>query len=206
MIKTKVILSWVVSALLLLMAGCANPVNRVTFKRYYTAGYVAENNKDYSAAKENYYRALVNARIGNLEPQLEASAAYSLGRMLGIQCDLDNAEKLLLEALQIDQKSNGPVHMSYFELARLNQAQQKYFESTAYFEKALPLVDNKKFIEADPIGMAGLFDEYSNALKLIGRQVDAEKIATRAQLLRKEYPGRKVVVERTPYNENCGKK
>lgn len=195
-----------VASVLFVVMGCANPVNKVTYKKYYQWGMTAEQSQDYAKAKENYYRALVNARIGNLDPQDNASAAYSLGRMLGILCDHDNAEKMLLEALQFDEQSHGPVHMSFIELARLKLDQGKYSESTAYFEKALPLVDKKEYIDVDPIGFAVIFGEYSDALAKTGRQADAEKFAARAQQFRMDYPDRKAVAERTPYKENCDKK
>lgn len=195
----------VIVSALLAIAGCANPINRVTYKRYYQWGMAAEQNQDYEKAKENYYRALVNARIGNLGPQDNASAAYSLGRMLGILCDHDNAEKMLLEGLQFDEQSHGPVHMSFIELARLKFDQGKYGESVAYFKKALPLVDKKEYIDADPIGFAVIYGEYSDALSKTGRQADAEKLAVKAEQLRMDYPDRKAVAERTPYKENCGK-
>ncbi|OGW39830.1 MAG: hypothetical protein A2X58_01460 [Nitrospirae bacterium GWC2_56_14] len=95
-----------VLSILVLLSGCANPLNRATFQRYYQAGIGAESQGDYNAAKENYYRALVNARIGNLEPELHASSSYSLGRMLGALCDRENSKKLLLEALKFDKESS----------------------------------------------------------------------------------------------------
>jgi len=205
--KMKIYVLFVVAAsALLLVTGCANPINRVTYKRYYQGGMAAEQSQEYEKAKENYYRALVNARIGNLGPQDNASAAYSLGRMLGILCDHDNAEKMLLEALQFDEQSHGPVHMSFIELARLKLDQGKYSESVVYFEKALPLVDKNEYIEVDPIGFAVIFGEYSDALTKAGRQVDSVKFTARSEQFRNDYPDRKAVAERTPYKENCGKK
>jgi len=58
-----------VALLFFILNGCANPINRVTYQRYYQAGVAAEQNGQYGLAKINYYRALVNAQMGNLEPQ-----------------------------------------------------------------------------------------------------------------------------------------
>ncbi len=191
---------------LVLIPGCANPLNRATFQRYYQAGMGAESQGDYSAAKENYYRALVNARIGNLEPQLHACSSYSLGRMLGALCDHENSEKLLLEALKFDKESSGPVYMDFFELAYLKYDQGNFAQAATYFAEAIPLVDNQKFIETDPGTFIGHFQQYSNALSRIGKNDDAKLFSDRAKKLAEMYPDAKPKAKRLDYNQNCSKK
>ena len=140
------IVNYILCALIVFsVTGCANPINRVKYDKYYSWGVGAEQNEKYEIAKENYWRALVNARIGNLEPQYHAASSYSLARMLGILCDHENAEKLLLEAVKFDKESNGPVHMSYTELARLKLDQKKFDEAVSYYEQSLAIVDKKEF-------------------------------------------------------------
>ncbi len=189
--------------LILILVGCANPLNRNTYNKYYRWGAAAEQNENYELAKENYYRALVNARIGNLEPQYHAASSYSLARILGILCDHENAEFLLLEAVKFDAESNGPIHMSYTELAKLKLDQKKYDEAAPYYEKLLSIVDNQEFIDSDPIGFSVIFNEYSQALSQLGRGNDAAQYRKRSEELRKKYPEKKAVAERTPYTINC---
>lgn len=195
----------IIPFILLVFIGCANPINRVTFDKYYGWGVGAEDAEDYELARENYYRALVNARMGNLEPQYHAASSYSLARMLGILCDHENAEMLLLDAVKFDQESNGPVHMSYLELARLKFDQKRYNEAIPYFEKALEIVDNEEFFNADPIGFAIIFEEYSIALREIGKTGEAEIYSKRAIEIREKYPEKEAIAERTPYLISCEK-
>lgn len=185
------------------LTGCANPVNRHTYEKYYSWGAGAEQNEDYENAKENYYRALVNARIGNLEASFHAASSYSLARMLGILCDHENAEKLLLDAVKFDKEADGPVHMSYVELARLKFDQKKFSEAVSYYEQALKIVDKQKFIDADPIGFVLIFEEYSHSLAELGRHEEAAPYIKRAQKLRQQFPNKKNIAERTPYTINC---
>ena len=56
------------------MAGCANPLNRVTYDRYWEQGGAAERSGQLAVAEQAYYRALVNVDIGNLGPLLKAQA------------------------------------------------------------------------------------------------------------------------------------
>lgn len=191
--------------ILLIFIGCANPINRVTYDKYYGWGVGAEQAEKYEVARENYYRSLVNARIGSLEPQYHAASSYSLARMLGILCDHENAEMLLLDAVKFDTESNGPVHMSYLELARLKLDQKKFNEATSYFKKSLDIVDNEKFFNADPIGFAIIFEEYSTALRKIGKNDRAKIYSQRAIEIRKKHPGKEAIAERTPYLKNCKK-
>lgn len=188
-----------------ILMGCANPLNRVTYTKYYDWGVGAEQHEDYELAKENYWRALVNARIGNLEPPYHAASSYSLGRMLGILCDHENAEILLLDALKFDKESNGPVHMSYLELARLKLDQQKYDEAIPYFEQALAIVDNQQFFKADPLGFAVIFEEYSTVLRETGQTEKAATYSIRAKEIREKYPDKEPIAERTPYTKKCKK-
>jgi tetratricopeptide (TPR) repeat protein len=186
------------------ISGCAR-INSPTFKKYYQAGMAAERNEDYAAAKENFYRALVNARIGPLGPKETAAAAYSYGRMLGVYCDYQGAEELLQEAKRLDQETNGPVHMALVELARLKMDQGDYQAAVKYYGQAIALVDKKELIETDPAGFAVMFREYSAALSKVQRTAEAESFAARADALTRAHPGSQAVAERTPYGLKCAK-
>ncbi len=191
------------AAFLVLASACANPLNKATFQRYYQAGLIAETREDYAAAKEDYYRALVNARAGNLGPQLHACSSYSLGRMLGALCDHDNAEKLLLEALQFDRKSSGPAYMDLFELAYLKYDQGNFAQAAAYFEQALPLVQDQKYTQADPGTFVRHYQHYSEALSRTGKIEAAVLYSDRAKKLSELYPDKKPKADRIDYNQNC---
>lgn len=189
----------------LVLNSCANPINRVTYQRYYQAGFVAEQEGQYELAKMNYYRALVNVRMGNLEPQRHAAAAYSYGRMLGILCDHKNAELMLTEALKYDKETSGPTHMALFELALLKYDREEYAEAVSYFGQAIPIVDKEEFIGTDPGQFVAYFTLYARALQEIGRAEEGKSFSIRAEELAKKYPDAKPRAGLTPYMKNCAK-
>lgn len=63
------------------LAGCANPINRVTSDNYSEACYYAEQRGQLQEAEQACYRALVNVDLGNLGPELKSQRLYSLGRI-----------------------------------------------------------------------------------------------------------------------------
>ena len=186
-----------------ILVACANPINRATYNKYYRWGWEAEQAQEYSLAKENYYRALNNARAGNLEPRYHASASYALGRMQGVLCEHEEAETLLLEAVKFDTEAKGPVYMSYNELARLYLDTGQFAKAVSYYKKSLVLVDKQNFLDKDPIGFSILFHEYAQALHKTGRVRAADKYRQRAEQLRTKYPKKQPQSERTPYLLNC---
>lgn len=191
-----------IGLLTLLVSSCV--LNGIHSRKYYQAGYEAEERQDYETAKKHYYRAWDNARLSG-EPKQRAQAAYSLGRMLGIFCDYTNAEQFLKEALKYDKESSGPVYMSLFELAYLSYDQGKYDEAVSYFQQAIPLVDNEKYIEFDPAGFVMHFSTYSSALEKSGHNNEAKVFSNRANALSKKYPNAQAKGARTQYGKNCKK-
>jgi tetratricopeptide (TPR) repeat protein len=191
---------WLVT--LLILSACAT-IKSPTFNKYYEAGVVAERQGDYAAAKENYYRALVNARVGLLSRKETAAAAYAYGKMLGVYCDYQGAEELLLEAKDLDQKVKWPSYIPLLELARIKTAQGDYQAAVKYFEQTLRLVDKKQFIESDPIAFAEVLQNYSVALGRLQRSADAQSAAARAETLRRAHPGGKPLAGPPPYGSQC---
>src|SRR5690242_20610605 len=94
----------VVLGLTLLGAGCANPINQHNAAKYHEWGEEAERAGNYQLAERNYYRALVNARVGRSPDAGVSMAMYNLGRVKGYLCKYDESEQLLTEALNLEEK------------------------------------------------------------------------------------------------------
>ena len=176
-----------------LLAGCANPVNRVTANRYYDAALVAEQAGDIDQAAAMYARALNNAQVGFLGPSAQSAAMYGLGRMRGYQCRTAEAEQLLVESLALEEKASGPesgpVSMRLFELARFHADSGRFAQSLPYFARALPLGRKRGIPERDPHAFAQAFDDYAVALARSGQPAEAEAARTEARALRDRRPG-----------------
>jgi len=126
----------------LCIAGCANPLNRVTHDRYLEDGQVAERNGNLNAAEVTYYRALVNDHIGDLGDLLIAQDEYNLGRIKRHLHKFGEAEELLRNSLILDEKILKPDNLDTdrcrVELSVTLAAQNKWEEGSHFLEPVLP--------------------------------------------------------------------
>jgi len=186
-----------------LISSCAAPINRKTSEITAQAGYLAQQQGDWDAARRNYAKALVNAELGNEPSQKVAVLNYEYGRSLGVTCFFDEAEKYLSKAMKADREINGPVHMSILELARLNYDQKKYQEAANYYNELLQIYEKHNAEKQDPVGVANVFTEYAVALKAIGQNAKSSSFNQRAVALKSINNGKISNTERTPYGEQC---
>ncbi|MBI5890572.1 MAG: tetratricopeptide repeat protein [Nitrosomonadales bacterium] len=194
--------------LVALISGCANPINERTAYNYYKMALRAEAIRDYASAEQNYDKALFNARIAHSNATISASM-YGLGRMKGYLCKYDDAEKLLLSSLTLEEKITGPessiTTMRLFELARLNFDRGQYGAALPYFGRGIPAVKKLGIETSDPISLANEFDEYAIALGKTGHKDMSESAIKEAATLRQNNPGRKVTFTPVRYNQPCTK-
>ncbi|MFO1324883.1 MAG: tetratricopeptide repeat protein [Burkholderiales bacterium] len=189
------------------LSGCANPINQRTATNYYQAAVDAEVAGDYRLAERNYERALVNARLGHSPDAGISAAMYGLGRMKGRACRYDEAEKLLLESLRLEETVTGPksatTTMRLFEIARLYYDQGKYVASLPYFRRGMMGVKTLGVQRTDPIALADALDDYATALANAQQPSDADAVRREASDLRQRNPGAKAIFKPVRYNQKC---
>jgi tetratricopeptide (TPR) repeat protein len=126
----------------LLVGGCANPLNRVTYDRYWKQGGEAERAGQLGVAEQAYYRALMNVDMGNLEPLLKSQALYNLGRVKRRVGKYTEAEDLLKQSLALHEKLLSPEDLDTdrcrIELSVALAAQGKWDDGARYLEAVLP--------------------------------------------------------------------
>jgi tetratricopeptide (TPR) repeat protein len=190
---------------LVLLIGCANPLNERHVMFYTDAGGTAERAGNWELAERNYERALINARIAQPDSgptYYRSMAAYNLGRVKGHLCKLDDAEGLLTEALEMEEKLSGPASglttMRLLELGRLNLDRGRFARSVPYLERGLAAVTKLGIEESDPGGLANAYDDLAAALQGNGDIAKADKARQEALRIRKANPERpaKFVAER----------
>jgi tetratricopeptide (TPR) repeat protein len=193
------------------VSACANPLNERTAHRYYDAGERAFATGNLPLAKENFSRALINARLGHMGPKAEVQVLKQLGRTLGNMCEQDEAEKAFLAALAIEEKENGdnlvPTFPTKLELAQFSFDTGRFEKATDYFARAFAAA-GKILEEKDPISIAVLLDDYAKALSRTGNTAGASDARARAQALRAANPAMKSRVVKTgsdyvPYPKSC---
>lgn len=170
---------------LLLLGGCANPLNRATSDRYSDMCSSAERGGDLTTAEQACYRALVNVDMGNLGPELKSQRLYNLGRIKRRVAKYEEAEDLFKQSLAIEVKLSPPtdpkIGRRLVELSVSLAGQAKWSEGAKYVDRAAPLSSRftgeersyaalvfqeyaKHFRDADPEA-AKRFDGYAQALK-----------------------------------------
>jgi tetratricopeptide (TPR) repeat protein len=184
----------VVVALNLTMVGCADTLVSKEGDMHLQAAQRFDVQGDYESAREQYRKALIDATQSGASPALISMLKYNYGRTSGYTCHLADAEKYLLEALDMERTITGPESgvstKRLFELARLYFDQGEYEKSVDYYAKAVPAVEKLKLAESDPIALAEILDEYAVALANSGHGVEVAPISAEAAHLRAENIGK----------------
>ena len=160
----------------LLISGCANPLNRVTYDRYWKQGGDAERVGQLGVAEQAYYRALMNVDMGNLEPLLKAQALYNLGCVKRRVGKYTEAEDLLKQSLALDEKILSPEDLDtdrcLIELSVTFSAQEKWSEGSRYLERVFPHASRFSGHEREFIGE--VFKHFAAGLRKAGQEERAK--------------------------------
>lgn len=193
---------------IVLLAGCANPINQHNAAKYHDWGQEAERARNYQMAERNYERALINARLGHSPDADVSMAMYNLGRVKGYLCKYDESQQLLTEALKLEEKVTGPdsgiTTMRLFELARLHFDREQYEASLPYFARGIPTVRKLDVETSDPIALADVLDQYAVALAKTGKPQESSERKQEADMLRAKNPGKSARFRPASYN-TCAK-
>lgn len=137
-------------------------------------------------------------------PRLIAIYYYELGRSLGVLEQYEEAEKDLLQALRLDEKSNGPKGMDLVELARLNHACGNDARAASFFNKVLPRMDEAS--EADPAAYIALLNEATAVYQRVGQNNRASELKTKVEKFSERHPKAKFADDYgwTPYRKTPG--
>lgn len=179
----------------LAISGCAGSLNRKEAQIHFETAQRFDRQGDFTSAKEHYAKALVNARLAKADSATLSMLTYNYGRTAGYTCQLAEAEKHLLEALEMEKSISGPESsistMRLFELGRFYFDQAKYEKSVSFYAKGIPAVEKLGISHSDPIGFADALDEYSTALAQSGKTAEASTAKQQANQLREKNKGAK---------------
>jgi tetratricopeptide (TPR) repeat protein len=180
-----------------LLSGCVgvlNPFRSDFFWRDIEIGNELADEGNFLAAKKRYAMAINEADVNYLKPEDKSCALYDYGRMCGLLGNFDQAENCLLQALDLEEKSNDPEKekhssMRFFELARLYQAWGKNTQAVEYYEKAIASADKQGVDKSDPVNYAVTLEDYAKVLDQINSTVKAQALRQRAKEFRDANPG-----------------
>lgn len=201
-IVKRLLLTIIILSVLVVMA-CAKPLNRHEALKHADFASLASTDERWDLVRREWAKAVLDADLGNLEPDQRAVFYYEYGRSLGITCYWSLAEQYLVKAYELDAEIGGPAYLSLIELFRLNLDQKKYKEATVYFKKALPELEKLNAPTESPEEFSKLLTEYSIALEGIGYIEEGKRVKDRAMSVGKS--ARQSITERTPYGSHCQK-
>ncbi|MBI5612953.1 MAG: hypothetical protein HY942_07805 [Gammaproteobacteria bacterium] len=168
--------------LALFMAGCANPLNQATSDRYSDTCAKAERNGRLDVAEEACYRALVNVDWGNLGEIEKSNKLYNLARIKRLISKYNEAEKLNLESLAIEDKqktpSNEKVGRRLAELAMLYEQKGQSNLGVPYVKRLFPIADTYSGNERNTV--SAILYVYSLKVKEQGDVKYSETLKTKA--------------------------
>lgn len=185
---------------------CINPTNLNTASQYFNGGKHLISQNKWFDGRMAFARAWDNARVGGGKQSMIAVYAYEYGRASGAICSWKQAEKGLLKALNLDKKTNGPIHMTYVELARMYHAQGLLGKSNKYFSLGKVELDKLPLDKIDVIAYTKILDEYVNVLSKLKKYQEAKLIKKRSNHVRNTYRNRKNLTDFTPYGKFCHQK
>lgn len=170
----------------LTLAGCANPINRVTSDNYAETCATAEQNGRLQVAEEACYRALVNVDRGNLGPELKSQRLYNLGRIKRQLAKFSEAEQLFKESLATEEKLSNlkdpKIGRRLVELAVSLAGQDKWREGAQYLKKVLPIAP--QFSGQERSYTAEVLKQYGKHLRAGNQTPLAEQFENTAEALR----------------------
>jgi len=175
----------------LLLVGCVTPIQKSPSVSTANAAGAAEIRGDWAAAAQLWEQAIEKEK-GFWKPELARAPKllaiyyYELGRSLGVLGKYDEGEKHLLQALELDEKFNGPKGMDLVELARLNHARGNNARAASFFDQLLPRIDETA--EAGPAAYIALLNEAVSVYQSVGQNSRAAELKSKAEKFASRHP------------------
>ena len=167
---------WLVPVLIL--AGCANPLNQATYSRYMNEGIEAFNARQFTRAEAAFARAADNVDWGNLGDDARAGVLYNLGDTKRILRKYDEAESLLLQAQAAAAKAWSPDSYSArmlnsgFVLLYLEKGEP--LKGWPYVQRSFGTPDSTQY--GGNIRWTEVYADYERELARLGHETEAKLI------------------------------
>ncbi|MEP7156417.1 MAG: hypothetical protein ABI905_11635 [Betaproteobacteria bacterium] len=174
------------------------------FDEYLQRAEAARARSDWESVANQYAQAINHPDLPK-DGVTRSMVNLEYGRALGVICQYEEAEKYLLRAKDIAEKSGAPMFSVLYELGSISVAEKKYANASIYFSGAVPSIDRDARAKNTPLIVADAYEKFALALTALGkadeaaaRRADAAKV--RETRLRPAPPG-----TITPYGAQCQK-
>ncbi|MDH5631008.1 MAG: tetratricopeptide repeat protein [Gammaproteobacteria bacterium] len=169
-------------------------------------GNIALDRGNYSVAIQKFHRAL-NESVSASDDQYHAIAMYGLGRAYGYLCQFKESEKWLLKSISARESLPNTKHaylsQNIMELARLYKANKEYSKANIQFERAILILEELDIRESDPIGYAGVLEDFMFTLRAAGNNKRAKEISNIIAKLKSDNVNKPAYFVAKQYPDNC---
>ena len=177
------------------LSGCMGALYEKEAQNHYESGRSLEAAGDMVEARHQYCGAMSRGERAGEPNATMATLTYDCGRTSEYVCDFPNAEKYLLQSLELQKALGDPDGKALvpriMELARLYSDQGNFAESAKYFAMGIPMLESLGVEQHDPLAYADAVDEYGDMLAHLGRPADASAQKARALSIRASHPNAK---------------
>jgi tetratricopeptide (TPR) repeat protein len=164
------------------VVGCANPLHQATSIRYGDQCNEAQKTGRLDVAEQACYRALVNVDWGHLGDDQKSMRMYNLARVKRALGKFDEAEKLYIDSLGIEEKQPRPssekIGRRLAELAMVYGQKDEFQNGLPYVERLYQLADMYQGYEKKSVAL--VFYAYSQELQKKQTTELSKKLAAKA--------------------------
>jgi len=176
---------WLSISSVVLIAGCANPVNQVTADNYQETCFAAERNGNLKVAEEACTRALANVKWGNLGALEESQKRYHLSKIKRGLGKFSEAEVLLKQSLALEEglnpKSELRIGRRSVELAVALAGQGKWAEGVEPLSRAFQA--RNEYSASEKSYTALVLQKYAEEFRRISNEEQAIEFSAMAAQL-----------------------
>lgn len=174
------------------------------FEEYIQRAVSARSRGDWQSAANGYAQAINHADLPK-DGATRSEVNMEYGRSMGVLCQYGEAEKYLLRAKEIAEKSSITQFPVLQELVAVSVVQKKYDAAAGYFAQLRPLIEREGRAKTSPLLVANAWDKMADALAASGHADEAAERRQEASRLRESAPKGAPPGTITPYGAKCPK-
>ena len=187
----------------LLLAGPAAAA-LLDFDEYVQRGDAARARGDWESVANQFAQAINHPDLPK-DGATRSAMHLEYGRALGVICQYGEAEKYLLLAKDISEKSGSSTFSALHELGAFNVNRKNFPAAVTYLSQLPPIIEKESRAKRSPLLVADAFEKFAVALAATGKPDEAESRRREAEKIRETRLKPPPPGTITPYGAQCPK-
>ena len=187
----------------LLLAGTVSSA-LLDFDEYLQRGEAARVRGDWESVANQFAQAINHPDLPK-DGATRSAMHLEYGRALGVICQYGEAEKYLLLAKDMSEKSGSSTFSALYELGAFNVTRKNFPAAITYFSPLPPIIEKESRAKRSPLLVADALEKFAVALVATGKADEAESRRREAERIRETRPKPAPPGTITPYGAQCPK-